>query len=108
MAPDPYRRAADALIALGRTLVEARAVRYQAPPRVVKGDPKPSNRAEVSNPTLDVVVDERRWELSSEVGAADIFLEWFAEEMGKIDHRLTRSLARWNNEEDTDGDDAAR
>lgn len=99
---DPYVNAARALISLSRTLVEARAVRFQAPDREPSEDPKPSNRADVSNPTLSTVLDSVRWDLSTEVSLTEQMLEAVALEARAADERLTHALARWNNEKEED------
>lgn len=97
-----FRSAARALVALGRTLAEAEAVRFQAPDRIITESPQPSNRSEVSNPTLDTVLDQRRWDLSTEVSLTETLLEALAIEAADQDRRLTEALARWNNEKEKD------
>lgn len=105
---DSYRRAADAMIALSRTLVEARSVRYQSPDRVPVDRPEVSGSKDVANPTLDTVLDQRRSDLSDEVTRVDFLLRRVAESLEGANHALTVDLAAWNDEDIKDLTDSIK
>ncbi len=102
MTHDPYVLAAEAMVRLSRTLVEARAVQFTAPDRPVAERPEITGTKEISNPTLDIVLDQRRSDVSDEVVRADSLLRRVTAALTAADTNITRALVAYNGEEPTD------
>ena len=86
-----YTAHVEALKALGSALSAATAVQYIAPPRMA---PQPSNNG-IPNPTLDIVLDKRRSEVSDAVVRATRSLRRSTAEAIATTGTLSSALARW-------------
>lgn len=88
-------------------LVDAAAVQWEKPPRPSRAggiDPttaasasEPTERAKglISNPTLDIVADERRLKVRAAVIAAEAEFEAATARMHEVADNLEEALARW-------------
>lgn len=77
---------------LAQLLVASEAARYDAPPGMASSK---GQDMEISNPTLDTVLDTRRMALSDELRDLHGFLRTTAHSMRVRKDRLDRALARW-------------
>ena len=103
MSGDPYSVAARAMIDLAASLVAAREVRYLPPVRTVVEREDVSGTREITNPTLDTVLDGRRWAVSTRVTETEQFLRQLTYHATRHRAHLEAALAAWNNEEQEDG-----
>lgn len=104
--PDAYRSAAEALIRLSQSLVEARGVQFEPSPREVRPREDVTGTKEISNPTLDIAIDARRLLVSIEVYACERMLEAVTRATNDRIRRLDEALAAWNNEKEKADDEA--
>lgn len=94
-----YLAACAALKALSTAVVESADAAFEPPPGMVvsKGETG-SNVADVSNPTLDTVLDPRRLALSEEVTLTSYALRELTVTITARTRALDRALARWAGE----------
>lgn len=81
---------------MAQIVVAAEAARYDTPPGMAssKGETG-SNVADVSNPTLDTVLDARRANLSAEATSIGSYLREITHVLQERQKRLDRAVARW-------------
>lgn len=74
---------------MGSTLPSAIAVRYEAPSGAAP------SQGHVPNPTLDTVLDPRRWELSEAVSKAALALRIADVQLTTALNALDKALSEW-------------
>lgn len=91
-----YLAACAALKALADSVVASADAAYEPPPGMVVGKGETgSNVADVSNPTLDTVLDPRRSALSAEVAQTSALLRDMTVRLSARRAGIDRALARW-------------
>lgn len=92
---DAYTAAVVALREAGELLRPAVAARYEAPPQGAVRQPAEGTASGVPNPTLDIVLDPRRMELSDTIGDMTKTLRRAASDLSAATAHLNVALARW-------------
>ncbi len=98
MSGDPYISAASSLRSLAQILTVARALRFLPSRRVITERAEVRGTQDVSNPTLDVVLDAKRSALSDEVARAHHELLEIHRALVVTEARLRRAVALFDND----------
>jgi hypothetical protein len=88
-----YGDLVDVLRDLGRAIIPARAAQYEAPPQSAAA--KEKNDRGVRNPTLEIVLDERRSAVSTEITATAAALRQARVLLTPHPDALRAAVARW-------------